>query len=650
LVSRRDFLKIAGGAALVATGATATWQIVRAVFSPASKVSRLPILVVTAGASGSSDFGDYLGEMLRTEGLGMYNVTDLPSVSHGTLNSFELILLAEISRAYPLSPNLVGMLEDFLKSGGALIAIRPPSELAEPIFGVKSTGKSIGEGYVKFDTQTSIGRGLGGVPLQYHGEADAYEVVSGETQVVATLHQDSSKPTSFPAVAQRGRAVIFAYNLAKSVVLLRQGDPSTASQEHDGYISDNVIRPSDMFLWLDATRAAIPQADLQQRSLANAILALSTKPLPRLWYFPNQKKSVLITTGDQDGATLSNGTGTFYQEMQSVEARGGHLTYYLLVTDHNNPDWPLGSSSDPGEPIPLDPSIEQAWRARGHDMALHVTFGCIGGPVPPNDVLSKKTSEQVAFFLNRFGHAPRTVRTACLVWSGWVEEARVLAQNGIRIDLNYVSLLFFSRGSGGEVLSAMPYMAGTAFPQKFVDQSGTVLNIFQQPTMFEDDVVNEAVNTLGIDPFQLVMETLDEGIDKFHEPLILNNHPALFAAYSREWLEPVLAHAKLRDVPILSAGEWLDFWDGRYSANFTDLSLDVAPGGSAKMSFKLDMPLPLNGLTVVMPSVHLDKSIAGVSIDGKSYMFTQTELDGSSCALFVVENPGIHDIAVTYGS
>jgi hypothetical protein len=172
--------------------------------------------------------------MLRTEGLGLYRVADLPSVSRDTLGSFELVLLAEISSGSPLSPNQVGMFEDFLKDGGALIALRPPPELAEPIFGVRPTGRSIRDGYVKFDTQTSIGRGLEDIPLQYHGEADAYEVVGSDTRVVATLYQDSSTPTRFPAAAQRGRAVFFAYNLAKSVVLLRQGDPSTANQEHDG--------------------------------------------------------------------------------------------------------------------------------------------------------------------------------------------------------------------------------------------------------------------------------------------------------------------------------------------------------------------------------------------------------------------------------
>ena len=99
----------------------------------------------------------------------------------------------------------------------------------------------------------------------------------------------------------------------------------------------------------------------------------------------------------------------------------------------------------------------------------------------------------------------------------------------------------------------------------------------------------------------------------------------------------------------MSAGEWLDFWEGRYSANFTDLSLDVAPGGGSRMSFKLEVPVSAKGLTVIMPSTHQNVNIAGVSVDGKSYQFAQAVLDGSSCAMFVVENPGIRDITVTYG-
>ena len=55
-------------------------------------------------------------------------------------------------------------------------------------------------------------------------------------------------------------------------------------------------------------KAAIPQADEQQRLLANLILHMNQnkKPLPRFWYFPNGKKAVVVMTGDDHG---NGGTG-----------------------------------------------------------------------------------------------------------------------------------------------------------------------------------------------------------------------------------------------------------------------------------------------------------------------------------------------------
>src|SRR5207237_3795222 len=52
--------------------------------------------------------------------------------------------------------------------------------------------------------------------------------------------------------------------------------------------------------WINLSKVAIPQADEQQRLLANLILVMNAtrKPLPRLWYFPRGKKAVVVMTGD----------------------------------------------------------------------------------------------------------------------------------------------------------------------------------------------------------------------------------------------------------------------------------------------------------------------------------------------------------------
>ncbi len=50
---------------------------------------------------------------------------------------------------------------------------------------------------------------------------------------------------------------------------------------------------------------AIPQADEQQRLLANMIglMNLDKEPLPHFWYFPRGDKAEVVLTADEHGAT-----------------------------------------------------------------------------------------------------------------------------------------------------------------------------------------------------------------------------------------------------------------------------------------------------------------------------------------------------------
>ena len=75
-----------------------------------------------------------------------------------------------------------------------------------------------------------------------------------------------------------GQVAAFTYDLAKSVIYTRQGNPAWSGQERDGILP---IRSDDLFFgaaagdsrpdWVDLNKVAIPQADEQQRLLANII-------------------------------------------------------------------------------------------------------------------------------------------------------------------------------------------------------------------------------------------------------------------------------------------------------------------------------------------------------------------------------------------
>ena len=101
---------------------------------------------------------------------------------------------------------------------------------------------------------------------------------------MATLYSDATTATIEPGGDARsvgsngGQAAAFTYDLARSVVYTRQGNPAWAGQERDGVPG---IRSDDMFFgakagdvqpdWVDTSKIAIPQADEQQRLLVNLI-------------------------------------------------------------------------------------------------------------------------------------------------------------------------------------------------------------------------------------------------------------------------------------------------------------------------------------------------------------------------------------------
>jgi hypothetical protein len=95
---------------------------------------------------------------------------------------------------------------------------------------------------------------------------------------VATLYADPSTATANPAVTLRsvgasgGQAAAFTFDLARSVVLTRQGNPAWVNQDRDG---NAPVRSDDLFFgakagdvqpdWVNLNKVAIPQADEQQR-------------------------------------------------------------------------------------------------------------------------------------------------------------------------------------------------------------------------------------------------------------------------------------------------------------------------------------------------------------------------------------------------
>lgn len=657
-LSRRDFLKLAGaGAAVIAPTALGVGGYfyrdalgeVPSERSPYVEVAHtsnldgsVPLLLVVDRDS-ANPFGMYFTEILRAEGVNCFHTTDLSALQADSLSKYNVVILAETS----LDAAQADMFSAYVSRGGRLVSMRPADGL-ESVFGVERSEGVFLEGYVKTESAHPLSKGINPSSLQIHGESHLYTLAGA--QAVAWLYADRDMQTENPAITihnfGEGLAVSYAFDLAKCIVLTRQGNPKLIDQDNDGLEG---VRTVDKFVgWIDLERIHIPQADEQQRLFVNILARLSRIPLPRLWYFPEDKKSVLIATGDSH----SNPANFIEDVLTRVEARGGHYTVYYspqIVSDIGRAErlarfWltdnvPFVSDvlgHEFGSPTPL---IVDGWRARGHEIALHPYV---------DTVLEGGWLEYWKEFTGRgYGPVPHTVRTHRVLWSGWTESARWQASLGIRMNFDYYHVGPSLQKKNGEWVYG--HLTGSGMPMKFMDDQGRILDIYQQLTQIADEhLIPMDVPGWGgwsqLSPQEAVevaKHLLDRSLDgdycaiggQFHvDPFQLGGDPAEKGGI---FLEGALDYAQQLGVPILSAQEWLDFTDLRHESNFADMVWD---SNASTLTFRLLPPeQPDSTLTVLLPITHTDKTLSTISVDHvTTSTSTRLVLGGVEYALVIV--------------
>jgi hypothetical protein len=634
-LTRREFLKLAGAGAAVLAPAALGVEVYRdalgevpAERSPyvqiahtASLDGSVPLLLVVNRDS-ANPFGMYFTEILRAEGLNCFHTANLSTLQPDSLQRYEVVILAETS----LNAAQREMFSAYVSRGGRLVSMRPAEGL-ESVFGVERSAGVFLEGYLKTDPAHPAAAGINPSSMQIHGESHLFTLAGA--QPLAWLYADRDTPTENPAITFNafgaGLAVAYAFDLAKSIALMRQGNPKLIDQDNDGLPG---VRTVDKFAgWIDLDRIHIPQADELQRLFVNLLMQMSRKPLPRLWYFPEEKKTVLIATGDSH----MNPANFIEDVLRRVEARGGHFTVYYapqIVSDIGRAErlarfWltdhiPLVSEilgKEFGSPTPL---MVDEWRARGHEIALH--------PYVDTELQGGWFEYWKEFTGRGYAPVPHTVRTHRVLWSGWTETARWQATLGIRMNLDYYHVGPSLQKKNGEWANG--HLTGSGRPMKFVDEQGRILDIYQQLTQFADEhLIPMDVPGWGGWPQLTAQQAVDVAKDlldrslsgdycalcgQFHvDPFQLGGDPA---EKSGIFLEGTLDHARERGIPILSAQEWLGFTDLRHDADFTSLAWDAA---ASVLTFHLLPPnQPESTLTVLLPLRHAEKTLASLSVDG----------------------------------
>lgn len=569
-----------------------------------------PVLVIT---SASNPFSTYLAEILRTEGVNAFATADLSTVNAGTLNSYDVVVLGEM----PLSAAQVSMLTDWVTQGGNLVAMRPDKQLAG-LLGLTDAASTLANAYLLVNTAAAPGAGIVNQTIQFHGTADRY-TLSGAT-AVATLYATANTAAANPAVTMRtvgaGHAVAFTYDLARSIVYTRQGNPAWSGQERDGL---SPIRSDDLFFgakpgdvqadWVDFSKIAIPQADEQQRLLWNILLHTNSakRPLPRFWYFPRMLKAVVIMTGDDHA---NGGTAGRFDQYMALSAPGCSVA-----------DWTcIRGSSYLFPATPIAPAQVSNYIAQGFELGVHVNTQCADYT---QATLASYYSTQLAQFAAAFPAVPppATHRTHCIAYSDYATQPQVSLDNGIRLDTNY----YYWPASW--VLDRPGMFTGSGLPMRFATAAGNMIDVYQAATQMTD----ESGITYAYHADTLFDRAL--GADGYYGAFTANMHTDFNPSAGQTGSDAIIASAQARGVPVIAARQMLDWLDGRNGSSFGSITW-----GNNLLDFTIAVGANATGLHTLIPAVAGGAPIQGLTLAGVSVPFTLQTIKGVSYAVFPAQS------------
>jgi hypothetical protein len=572
-----------------------------------------PILVV---GSGDNPFSTYYAEILRTEGLNAFAVADIADVTPAVLADYDVAVIGEM----PLTAAQVSTISKWVEGGGNLIAMRPDAKLL-PLLGLTAARGESAEAYLRLDASVPAGAGITPQTMQFHGSATHYGLA--DATPVAMLYGDAKTATDFPAVTVRavgttgGQGAAFAYDLARSVVYTRQGNPAWAMQRRDGEAGP--IRADNLFYgaarhdlqpdWVDFDKIEIPQADEQQRLLANLItvMAADRMPVPRFWYFPRGVAAAVVMTMDEHGGGDVPGRLERYNALSPAgcsvdEWACVRSTTYMFAT----------AAITDGEIA--------RFQDDGYEFGVHVDTGCADFS---HASLNRAYATQMAALQSKFPDLEPQVteRTHCIAYGDWLSQPVTELMHGIRFDTNY----YYWPPTW---LKDRPGLfTGSGMPMRFADTDGEMIDVFQAATQLTNESGQSYPRTIDV--------LLDNAVGErgYYGAFVANIHTDGGPEADRE-ADDIVAAAMARGVPVISASQLLDWVDGRNGSTFSAMRWQ-----DGVFAFTIAVDGRANGLVAMLPRQSGAGTLKAISCGGAAVAFEDRRIKGIDYAMFPVR-PG----------
>lgn len=496
------------------------------------------MILVHADNDPTNRYGRYLRELLGVEGFTAIDEIPLTELPDRLARNPDLVILPRLA----LPTSLGDALLTYVRGGGRLVAFHPDPPFLRQL-GLRPTYHVVKNGILNFEPEGM----LSGLPLDPVQIIVPTMTITAGPDVQATSLARAFSPTDsltatgaiYHVNVGEGQAVVFGFDLAKSVARLRHGDPDLADMPNHRW--DHIGRPSDLFIGqLDPRQANVPQADVLTAVLGRVIESLA--PQPRLWYYPDaDQRGVLIMTSDDDWSTLEQ-FNVLGEALRQYEAT---CTWYVV---HSSV---------------LTTERMDRWEQEGHSFSVHPAMDGDTRSANPVDMhqrlwVPQMVRDNVERHRRQYGRPVNTIRNHAIRWVGYVDLARLHAELGIRSEANYVTV----------GLTNVGWMTGSGRLARFVDETGEVIDHYQISTHWTEEALVSGGHSSS-ERWQYVRaqdatnDIIVRGIERYHTPVTLNSHPVSFATYSRPLIESNWATAREHGAPIVSADAWTDWTDRR---------------------------------------------------------------------------------------
>ncbi len=571
-----------------------------------------PVLVIH---SSSNPFSLYTAEILRAEGLNEFAVMDISLVTATVLNNYDVVVLGEIT----VTNAQVTTFTTWVNAGGVLIAFRPNNTNLRSLLGITSLGTTLSNQYLLVNTASGPGKGIVNQTIQFHSTADLYTLNAGTT-AIATLYSSATTATTNPAVTTRsmgangGKAIAFTYDLCRSIVYTRQGNPAWAGDDRDG---NGMTRTNDLFFgakagdvqpdWINFNKVQIPQADEQQRLLANIIIQSNKhkKPLLRFWYLPRDLKAAVVMAGDDHAL---GGTADRFNQYKKLS---------ISNTQAAVDDWYAIRSTSFIYPSALLTNAQaSAYQADGFEISMHLNTNCAS--YTPASLFSDFTTQQTQFTSTYPGlAAPSSNRTHCTVWNDWATKPTIEIQKGIRINTDY----YYWPAAWIQDRPGM--FTSSGFPMRYANTNGAIFDNYQLPTQITDEsgqTISTHINTL-----------LDNaiGANEYYGVFSTNIHTDYGASTASN---EIIQSAQARNIPVISVKQMLTWLDGRNNSSFGAFNWS-----SNQLSFSITAATGSKNIRAMLPKftgATDNLSLQSITLNGNPVSFSVKTIKGFQYAFF----------------